>query len=103
MGEWKAALYVANPDVALREDDPDGALLFNPDTNQVRVLNATGLFIWRLCDGTRDAPAMVAQLQEAFEGVPEDQVAKHVRAFVEDMLASGFIGTVQDARRDEAV
>jgi hypothetical protein len=27
---------IRNPDVILREEDPDGALLFNPDTNQIR-------------------------------------------------------------------
>jgi len=42
-------LYSQNPDVVLREE-PDGALLFNPDTNQIRVINTTGLFIWRACD-----------------------------------------------------
>jgi hypothetical protein len=40
---------VRNPDVVLREEDPDGALLFNPDTNQIRVINTTGLFIWKPC------------------------------------------------------
>lgn len=42
-----------NPDVVLREEDPDGALLFNPDTNQIRVINTTGLFIWKHCDGKK--------------------------------------------------
>ena len=28
-------ILVRNPDVILREEDPDGALLFNPDTNQI--------------------------------------------------------------------
>ena len=90
------ALYITNPDVVLREEDPDGALLFNPDTNQIRVLNSTGIFIWKLCDGSRDAPAIITALQESFERVPEDEVAQHVREFIDDMLASSFIGTVQD-------
>jgi hypothetical protein len=37
--------YLRNPDVVLREEDPDGGLLFNPDTNQVKVI--TGNF-WPL-------------------------------------------------------
>lgn len=32
---------IRNPDVVLREENPDGALLFNPDTNQIRVINTT--------------------------------------------------------------
>jgi len=32
-----ATQFLRNPDVVLREEDPDeGALLFNPDTNQVK-------------------------------------------------------------------
>ena len=46
--------YLCNPDVVLREEDEDGGLLFNPDTNQIRVLNHTGLFIWKLCDGSHN-------------------------------------------------
>ena len=46
--------YIRNPDVVLREEEADGGLLFNPDTNQIRVVNATGLMIWKLCDGEHD-------------------------------------------------
>jgi hypothetical protein len=86
--------YLANPDVALREEDQDGALLFNPDTDQIRVLNATGLFIWKLCDGRHELPEMVAAMREAFDKVPEDEVTSQVTQFVEEMASSGFLGTV---------
>lgn len=82
--------YTVNPDVVLREEDPDGALLFNPDTNQIRVLNATGLFIWKLMDGTKDTAAIVTALKESFEEVPEDEVEGHAAAFIDDMSSSGF-------------
>ena len=85
-------LLVRNPDVILREEDPDGALLFNPDTNQIRVINTTGLFIWKHCDGTRNLPAIVSALKEAFEDVPEKEVDVQVSEFVEEMRANGFIG-----------
>ena len=56
--------FIRNPDVVLREEDPDGALLFNPDTNQIRILNATGLFIWKHCDGKKDMLAIVNALKD---------------------------------------
>lgn len=31
-----SSCYIINPDVGLREEDEDGGLLFNPDTNQVK-------------------------------------------------------------------
>jgi hypothetical protein len=84
--------FACNPDVVLREEDADGALLFNPDTNQVKVINNTALFIWKLCDGSCGMAELVANLKEAFDEVPEDQVEKDVRDFIEDMTRSGFIG-----------
>ena len=84
---------VRNPDVVLREEDPDGALLFNPDTNQIRVINTTGLFIWKHCDGKKDLPAIVAALKKAFRDVPEAEVDGQVKAFVDDMQVNGFLNT----------
>ncbi len=87
--------YIRNPDVVLREEDEDGGLIFNPDTNQIRVLNTSGLFIWQMCDGSHDLLGLVAALRESFDEVPEDQVAKQVMEFIEDMTAAGFIGVVE--------
>ncbi len=84
------ALY-RNPDVVLREEDEDGALLFNPDTSEVRVLNATGLFIWRMCDGVSEQD-LVSALSGAFDSVPPGRVGEDVGRFVSDLLAAGFVG-----------
>jgi len=85
-------LLVRNPDVVLREEDPDGALLFNPDTNQIRVINTTGLFIWKHCDGKKDLPAIVSALKKTFDSVPEAEVEGQVKTFVDDMKTNGFLG-----------
>ncbi len=84
-------LLVRNPDVVLREEDRDGALLYDPDTNQVRVINASGLFIWKQCDGKKKLPAIIAALKSTFEDVPEKEVEDHVKAFVNAMSANGFL------------
>jgi hypothetical protein len=90
-----ATNFLRNPDVVLREEDPDeGALLFNPDTNQVKVINTTGLFIWQQCGVARTLDEIVAEVQKGFDDVPSEQVAQDVQEFVDGMLASGFIGTV---------
>jgi hypothetical protein len=54
--------YLVNPDVVLREEDPDGELLFNPDTNQLCVLNHTGLFIQFPYDPSRVPSKLVTVL-----------------------------------------
>jgi hypothetical protein len=96
-GERK--VYVRNPDVVLREDEPDGGLLFNPDTNQIRVLNPTGLFLWKNCDGTREMKDLVEALRAEFESVPEGEVQGQVTSFMEDMVANGFIGTNESRKK----
>lgn len=88
-----ATLYLKNPDVVLREEDADGGLLFNPDTNQVKVVNATGLFLWKRCEQKCRLDDLVRAVQDSFAGVPAG-VADDVTSFVQNMVASGFIGTV---------
>jgi hypothetical protein len=89
-----ATQFLRNPDVVLREEDEDGGLLFNPDTNQVKVINTTGLFIWQQCGLARTVDEIVAEVQKGFDEVPSEQVAQDVQEFVDGMLATGFIGTV---------
>ncbi len=95
LNDTQQARYLRNPDVVLREEDPDeGGLLFNPDTNQVKVLNPTGLFIWQQCS-ERTVDEIAAELVAAFEDVPPDAVTQDVREFVDEMMATGFVGTVE--------
>jgi hypothetical protein len=88
--------YIRNPDVVLREEDPDGALLFNPDTNQIKVINKTALFIWKLCDGNNDLSTIIEKLKESFENVPGDEVVDQVKEFLNEMTKSGFIGIPEE-------
>lgn len=87
--------YLHNPDVVLREEDEDGGLLFNPDTNQVKVINSTGLFIWKQFETAQESGSVIAAIQSTFEDVPQDEVVADVQAFLDEMLGSGFIGTVE--------
>ena len=90
-----AYYYIRNPDVVLREEDEDGGLLFNPDTNQVKVINSTALFIWKRCDGKRSLQSIIEDLKVEFDQVPFDQVDQHVSEYMEDLTQSGFIGTTE--------
>lgn len=91
-----SSCYLRNPDVVLREEDEDGGLLFNPDTNQVKVVNPTGLFIWQRCDGQNDFEQLVAAVVEEYEDAPADEVRQDVQEFLDGMLQTGFIGTLEE-------
>ena len=90
--------YIKNPDVVLREEDIDGALLFNPDTNQIKVLNTTGLFIWKLCEKKHNIANIIKALKNSFDQVPDDKAAEQVKSFINEMKESGFIGIIKDQK-----
>jgi hypothetical protein len=92
----QATRFIRNPDVVLHEEEPDGALIYNPDTDQIRVLNQTGFFVWQLCDGSHDMQSLVAGVRDSFDEVPDDNVSGQVEDFVNEMVSVGFIGTVEE-------
>jgi len=84
--------YIRNPDVALREEDESGSLLFNPDTGEVLVINGTGRFIWDRCEKETSIDEIVDALEDVYDGVPES-VREEVDSFVSVMIAGGFLGS----------
>lgn len=92
--------YIQNPDVIVKEEDSEGALVFNPDTDKIMVLNPTGYFVWRQCNGRNSMPELVAAIREGFADVPEERVAGEVQGFLEKMIAEGFIGILDEAEEE---
>jgi len=90
-----AVQYACNPDVVLREEDEDGGLLFNPDTCQIQLLNATGLYIWKQLALGMELSTITGGLLAAFADAPADQAAADVREFIAAMIAAGFVGVVE--------
>jgi len=84
--------YIRNPDVSLREEDEEGALLFNPDTNQVKVLNNTAICIWKLCNGQNNIQFFIETIKGEFDQVPDDLIAQHIQNYLDELMESGFIG-----------
>lgn len=85
-------LFVRNPDVVLREEDEDGGLLFNPDTNQVKILNVTGLFLWKQCDGTHSLEDMLSLVRAEFDGAPTADLEPQVLHYLEGLQRASFLG-----------
>ena len=91
----KVIQYLCNPDVVLREEDEDGGLLFNPDTNQVKVVNTTGLFIWKQFTALNRFDAVAEALMSNFEEATAEVVQADLKEFLDEMLQSGFIGEAE--------
>lgn len=90
--------YIQNPDVNLREEDEDGALLFNPDTDQVKLLSKTGHYIWKKCADGMTVKDIVTAFKDDFENVPVNQVKTDVEEFLNLMVESGFIGILDNPK-----
>ncbi|MCD4686119.1 MAG: PqqD family peptide modification chaperone [Anaerolineae bacterium] len=91
----EATRYIRNPDVGIREENEDGALLFEPDSGQVKVINPTGLFIWKLCDGNSTLDEIISAVLGEFEDAPVDAVTDDVTNFVTIMFDAGFLGIIE--------
>lgn len=91
MGETK---YNINHDISCRIEEPEGAILFNPETDAVNTINQIGLLIWQALEYPRNKSEIVEYLLNACEDVPIDQVAQDVNEFIDRLKAAGFIGEV---------
>lgn len=84
--------YLRNPDVALRDEDVSGSLLFNPDTGEVLVINDTGRFIWDLCAEGITIDRLIEEFNKSYENLPENLV-EDVQGYIDTMTKGGFIAS----------
>ena len=92
MAEEKYPLV--NQGIVCREEEGGEALLFNPDTGEVKVANHTALFVWQLCDGTRSESDVLHALEEEFEDVDRGILEKDLDIFLQDLENQGLISYV---------
>lgn len=63
-----AVRLTTNPNMVLRIEDDDCAILFDPDAGRVRVLNVTAAAVWGLVDGQRSVAEILAELRATYDG-----------------------------------
>ena len=86
--------YNINHDISCRIEEPEGAILFNPDTDAVHAINPIGLAIWKALEYPRKKSELVDHLMDICEDVPVEQVAEDVNQFIDTLKNAGFIGEV---------
>lgn len=85
---------LVNQGIVCREEEGGEALLFNPDTGEIKVANPNALLVWRLCDGTRTKADVLCALEEEYEDVDRDTLEKDLDAFIQDLENQGLISYV---------
>lgn len=83
--------YIQNQAVNISEEDEEGAILFNPDTDFVQLLNTTGLFIWKFCAAAATMNEIVSAIKVEFDDVLEHNIMSDVEEYLGQMINGGFI------------
>ena len=87
-------MVVANPTVSCRIEGEDGALLFNPDTDNTLLINPIGLSVWAFLAQPHSVDDIVSYLTTLFSESPDHSVVmQDVEAFIGE-LAPEFISEV---------
>ena len=77
------------PQISLREEFDDWALLFNPDTGKAVGLNPTGVTIWRYLADNKDLTSIIQVLNDEYDPLPEDP-AEDIHSFCDQIIRLGY-------------
>jgi len=81
---------IANPDILLREEFDDWALLFNPNTGKGFGINPVGVFVWKLLDGKHSVNDIVEEVKKNFRNV-SNNVDEEVKRFIAALSENGLL------------
>lgn len=90
------ARYTANPAVSCG-DEHDGAVLFNPDTNDTTIVNLTGRALWAFLETPRTIDEMAVYLVETYQGATAEQATKDATQFVQSLVPDFLLEANEDA------
>ena len=83
-------LLVTNPNLVLRIEDDDCALLFDPDSGSVQILNQCAVEIWQRLDGRCTVREVLASLADIYDEI-DAQSENEVLAVVEKLVRNGAV------------
>ena len=86
----KSIIYQANPVISFKDEGSEGAVLYNPDTDKVVIINAVGAAIWQFIEQPRTADQIVSMLTENFSDVDADKAHEDLKQFIGG-FEEGFI------------
>ncbi|MDD5168824.1 MAG: SynChlorMet cassette protein ScmD [Syntrophales bacterium] len=86
---------IANPEVILRQEFDDWAILFDPDSGNAFGTNPLGVLVFTHLDGRNGLDDILKIIRENADNVPED-VDDHVRDFMKTTVKLGLASYVAD-------
>ena len=83
---------IPSPDIVLREEFDDWALLFHTHTGEVIGTSPVGVAIWKLLDGTRTLEEVARVVKAQCEDAPDvDTVLGDTLTFADDLQRRLFV------------
>lgn len=88
----KFQIPIPGPQISLREEFDDWALLFNPDSGQAVGLTPSGVTIWKSMKEGKDLNGIIATFQDEYEDLPED-LQLEIKQFCDEIVRLGYAQT----------
>lgn len=85
----KGCVFKQNKEVIFRQEE-DEAILFNPETSDIVVINSTGCYIWELLNNKLTKEEILTKLMDRFETTPK-QAERDLDKFITDLKNGNFI------------
>ena len=82
-----------NPDTVFRDDFKEGAIVYDPQNENVYHLNQVGMLIWKSLDGKNSLADVLSIVRERCTAVPDNYehlVKEHIRNLIDNGLA-GYV------------
>lgn len=79
-----------NPEMVFRRED-EGAFLFDPQTGNLKYLNANGVNIYELCDGRKTVGDIIAYMLNFYPDMNVEKVAADTELFFERLASMHFL------------
>ena len=92
-GDGERGRLLRRAELTVHELDGE-ALVLDAGAGDTHRLNETALFIWRQCDGRRDAPQVTERLIEAYNVSP-DVACQHVERVVRELRERHLVVTAE--------
>jgi SynChlorMet cassette protein ScmD len=82
---------ILNPDLVLRQEFDDWAVLFDPNSGEAYALDPVGVFIAQRLDGNKSIMQITRELSEFFENIPPE-ADEDALVFVNSLLEKEMAG-----------
>ena len=92
VGDTKAESVLRDPALPFQRLDEE-AIVVDPRTRAVHLLNETGARIWELLEEASTVDELVDALAEEYEGAAPEALRREVEAFIADLGGKGLLAS----------